>query len=65
MYSKHKPVGAKKAARKKKTVASKKPAVKRKLTPSNEELLKLATKFPPPSKYFEGEEEMPFDPIEE
>ena len=65
MYAKNKPVGAKKAVRKKKTVAKKKPAAKRKLTPSNEELLKLAAKYPPPPEYFEGEEEMPFDPIEE
>ena len=32
---------------------------------SNAELLELAKKYPPPPEYFEGEEEMPFDPIEE
>ena len=35
------------------------------ITPSNEKLLELAKKYPPPLEYFEGEEDMPFDPIEE
>ena len=35
------------------------------LSLSNEELLKIAAKYPPPPEYFEGDEEMPFDPIEE
>jgi hypothetical protein len=32
---------------------------------SNAELLELAKKNPPPPEYFDGEEEMPFIPIEE
>ena len=37
----------------------------KRLSLSNEKLRKLAAKYPPPPEYFEGEEEMPFDPIEE
>src|SRR5207249_4619887 len=32
-------------------------------SPSNEKLLRLAKKSPPPPRYFEGGEEMPFDPV--
>ena len=32
------------------------------ITPSNAVLLEWAKKNPPPPEYFEGEEEMPFDP---
>jgi hypothetical protein len=35
------------------------------ITPSNEKLRELARKCPPPPWYFEGDEEMPFDPVEE
>jgi hypothetical protein len=35
------------------------------ITPSNEQLRRLAKKYPPPPEYFEGEEEMPFVPVEE
>jgi hypothetical protein len=34
-------------------------------TPSNEKLRELARRNPPPPEYFEGDEEMPFDPIED
>ncbi len=32
---------------------------------SNEELRELAAKYPPPAEYFEGDEEIPFIPVEE
>jgi hypothetical protein len=35
------------------------------LTPSNEKLRELAAKCPPPPEYFDGDEDMPFDPIKE
>jgi hypothetical protein len=35
------------------------------LTPPNAKLRELAAKYPPPSEYFEGDEPMPFDPIED
>jgi hypothetical protein len=35
------------------------------ITPSNEKLRELAKKYPPPPEYFDGDEEMPFDPIQE
>jgi hypothetical protein len=35
------------------------------IMPSKERLRELAKKYPPPPEYFEGDEEMPFIPIEE
>jgi len=43
-------------------------AVERKLpqiTPTNAKLRELTKKYPPPLEYFEGDEEIPFDPIED
>ena len=37
----------------------------KRLSLSNEKLLELAKKYPPPPEYFDGDEEMPFDPIKE
>lgn len=35
------------------------------ITPSNEKLREMARKCGPPPEYFEGEEEMPFEPVQE
>jgi hypothetical protein len=35
------------------------------ISPSNEKLRELARKCPPPTWYFEGDEDMPFIPVEE
>jgi hypothetical protein len=35
------------------------------LTPSNAKLRELAAKYPPPLEYFDGDEEVPFEPITE
>ena len=35
------------------------------LTPPNVKLRELAAKYPPPPEYFDGDEEIPFEPVKE